>query len=275
MKKIVLLAILAFCSLGAGPRKITWVAIGDSITYLNDHLDETGNRLTKGYMTSLTEKFPHVQYINQGHNGWTSVNIAEKIETIGLVKADVYTVFLGTNDWWQGKAIGTLDDYKRNSGTATLYGAFRIIINKLKQLNKKAKIILLTPLQRGDFVYLNDFDNHAFGSYRQKNGQSLEQFANAIEVIGEYEKIPVVDLYHDSGIKQENMVNFKRLKDLKTGAYKAYKYPDYVDVPFNPQTDEYPYPVEAINMTYDGLHPSDQGNKIIANLLIGKWKRLK
>lgn len=275
MKRIVLLTILTLFSLGAGPGKITWLAIGDSITYLNDHLDETGNRLTKGYMTLLTEKFPHIQYINQGHNGWTSVNIAEKIETLGLVKADVYTIFLGTNDWWQGMPIGTLDDYRNNTGIATVSGAFRIITNKLKQLNKKARIILITPLQRGDFVYLNDYDNNAFGSYRQKHGQHLEQFANAILAIGEYEKIPVIDLYHDSGINQENMVNFKRLKDPLSGEFKDYTYPDYVDVPFNPRTDEYPYPVEAINMTYDGLHPSDEGNKIIADLLIAKWKGLR
>ncbi len=267
MKRILLLAILILCSLGVGKRKTTWVAIGDSITYLNDHLDETGNRLTKGYMTQFTEKFPDVQYINQGHNGWTAIKIAEQIETLGLEKADVYTVFLGTNDWWHGNAIGTLDDYKKNTGTGTVCGAFRIIINKLRQLNKKAKIILMTPLQRGDFVYINSFKNNAFGSYNQKNGQSLEQFANALLSIGEFEKIPVVDLYHDSGINQENMVNFKRLKDSKTGEYKEYKYPDFVGVPFDPQTDDYPYPVEAINMTYDGLHPSDKGNKIIAEML--------
>ena len=129
----------------------------------------------------------------------------------------------------------------------------------------------MTPLQRGDFVYINDYDNNAFGSYRKKNEQSLEQFSDAILALGEYEKIPVVDLYHDSGINQENMVNFKRLKEAKTGEYKAYKYPDYVDVPFNSQTDEYPYPVEAINMTYDGLHPSDKGNKVVAELLTAKW----
>jgi hypothetical protein len=38
-------------------------------------------------------------------------------------------------------------------------------------------------------------------------------------------------------------------------------------VPFNPETDEYPYPPAAVNMTYDGLHPSDKGFEIIAGLL--------
>ncbi|WP_353720727.1 SGNH/GDSL hydrolase family protein [Dyadobacter sp. 676] len=257
------------------PRKVVWLAIGDSITYLNDHKNETGNRVTKGYLTLIAEKFPQVTYINQGHNGWTSVNIADKIESLGLVKADVYTIFLGTNDWWQGKPLGTVGDYEGAKGSGTVYGAFRVITDKLKQLNKKAKIILITPMQRGDFVYINSYKNNAFGSYKPKNGQTLEQFANAVVEIGKKEKIPVVDLYHDSGINLDNMVRFKRLKDPQTGTYKDYRYPEYVDVPFNPETDEYPYPEESVDMTYDGLHPSDKGYGVIAEMLVEKWKGLE
>ena len=271
MKKVLFSAILIIICLAATPRKTTWVAIGDSITYLNDHQDETGRRLSKGYLTLISEKFPGVNYINQGHNGWTSINIADKINSLGLVKADVYTVFLGTNDWWQGKSVGTLADYKQNTGSGTVYGAFRIIIDKLKQLNKKAKIILITPMQRGDFVYINDPKNKAYGSYKPKNGQALEEFANAVIEIGKLENLPVVDLYHGSGINMENMVNFKRLKDPATGEYKDYSFPDYIDIPFDPEKDAYPYPPEASNMTYDGLHPSDKGHKIIAEMLAEKW----
>ncbi|WP_221391598.1 SGNH/GDSL hydrolase family protein [Dyadobacter sp. NIV53] len=275
MKKFLLFAVLILLTLASAPRKITWVAIGDSITYLNDHQDETGNRLTKGYLTLITEKYPRVQYINQGHNGWTSINIADHIDSLGLVKADVYTVFLGTNDWWQGKPVGTISDYEQHTGTGTVYGAFRIITDKLKDLNKKARIILMTPLQRGDFVYINNIKNNAYGSYRKKKEQDLEEFANAVIEIGKLEKFPVADLYHDSGITPENMVNFKRLKDPQTGKYENYTYPGYTAVPFDPENDEYPYPVEAINMTYDGLHPSDKGNVVIAGLLAGKWKGLR
>ncbi|GLU55306.1 SGNH/GDSL hydrolase family protein [Dyadobacter frigoris] len=274
MKKFFLLTVLIFLSIASAPRKITWVAIGDSITYLNDHKDETGNRVTKGYMTLITEKHPQIEYINQGHNGWTSINIADKIESLELVKADVYTVFLGTNDWWQGKTLGSIDDYENNAGTGTVYGAFRIINNKLKSLNKKAKIILITPMQRGDFVYINSAKNNAYGSYRKKNKQDLEEFVNAIVEIGKLEKFPVVDLYHDSGITLDNMVNFKRLKDPQTGTYINYGYPAYTAVPFDPEKDEYPYPVEAINMTYDGLHPSDKGYEVIAGMVEKAWKGL-
>jgi lysophospholipase L1-like esterase len=276
MKKLfTLAAILLLFSTALTPRKITWVAIGDSITYLNDHPKETDNRITKGYMSLITEQYPQVEYINQGHNGWTSGGIAAKIESLGLVKADVYSIFLGTNDWWGGRPLGTLNDYTHNTGNNTVYGSFRIIINKLKELNSEAQILLITPMQRGDFVYVANFNNNAYGSYKTKNEQSLEQFANAIREIGKHEHISVVDLYHDKALSVKKAVNFKRLKNPSTGAYENYKYPTYCSIPFNPESDEYPYPIESIRMTYDGLHPSDKGYEIIAKRIIKKWKGLK
>lgn len=268
MKKI-LFAVSFFLLFASFTKKeLTWVAIGDSITYLNDHQNETGNRITKGYMTMVAEKLPHIHFINQGHNGWTSGGIANQIEKLGLVKADIYSVFLGTNDWWQGRPLGILADYQNNAGNETVYGSFRIIINKLRSLNPDAKIILITPMQRTDFVYINNMKNNAWGSYKEKKNQTLDQFAKAIDSIGQSEKFPVVDLYHKKGMDINRLVKYKRLKDPATGQYKNYNYPDYINVPFDPEKDEYPYPVEAIDITYDGLHPSDKGYKIVSDMLV-------
>ena len=144
MKKLLFLLLLVSLFSSFSIKKMTWVAIGDSITYLNEHPNETGNRITKGYMTLVVEKLPHFEYVNQGHNGWTSGLIAEKIESLNLIKADVYSVFLGTNDWWAGRPLGNFTDYETNTGNKTVYGSFRIIINKLRTLNKDANIILFT-----------------------------------------------------------------------------------------------------------------------------------
>jgi lysophospholipase L1-like esterase len=273
MKKLQFLLIVCFLLTAFSPKPLTWVAIGDSITYLNDHQNETGNRVTKGYLTRVTEELPEVKYINQGHNGWTAGGIANKIEDLGLVKADVYSVFLGTNDWWQGRPLGMLADYQNNTGNDTFYGSYRIIINKIRSLNKKAPILLMTPMQRVDFVYIANMKNNAYGSYKDKDGQSLAAFADAIKAIGKYEKLPVVDLYYKSGMTLENLVKFKRLKDPATGEYKNYPYPAFVDVPFNPETDEYPYPPAAIDMTYDGLHPSDKGYAVISRMVADVMKK--
>lgn len=192
---------------------------------------------------------------------------------MGLVKAEVYSVFLGTNDWWVGRPIGKLTDYQNNTGNNTLYGSYCIIINKLRSLNKDAKVILITPMQRADFVYIADMKNNAYGSYKEKDGQTLAQFAAAIDSIGKYEHFEVVDLYNNSGMTLDKLVKYKRLKDPQTGAYKNYSYPSFIDVPFNPETDDYPYPPGAMGVTYDGLHPSDKGYEIIADMLVKVMKK--
>ncbi|MDT3402972.1 SGNH/GDSL hydrolase family protein [Mucilaginibacter terrae] len=256
-------------------KQISWTAIGDSITYLNDHTNETGDRITKGYLTRVTEQLPYLHYTNQGHNGWTVVRIAKEIEKLNLQKADVYTVFLGTNDWWHGGKRGTMADYQNSTGLQTVYGAYRIITDKLKSLNPQARVILITPMQRGDFVYIRNPKNNAWGSYKEKEGQTLEQFAEAVKAIAKLENYEVVDLYHNSKLDVKYAVKFKRLKDSLTHQYQNFKYPAYTNIPFNAETDGYPYPPEAINMTYDGLHPSDKGNEIIAGMLIKVMKKIK
>ena len=275
MKKPLLFLVIFFTvAFGPRPKELKWLALGDSITYLNDHPNETGNRVTKGYMTRVVEKLPNVHFINQGHNGWTVVRIAKEIETLGLEKADVYTVFLGTNDWWHELPLGTMQDYTNNTGNGTVCGSYRMIINKLRSLNDHAEIILITPMQRADFVQVSNPRNNAYGSYKEKSGQTLSQFADAVKQIGKQEHFKVIDLYGQSPLAVQHLVKYKRLKDPQTGSYKNYSYPDFINIPFNPETDEYPYPLDAIGMTYDGLHPSDKGNQVIADMLVPVLKKL-
>jgi lysophospholipase L1-like esterase len=253
---------------------VTWVAIGDSITYLNDHPEETKNRLSKGWLTDIAEKLSYIHYINQGHNGWTTTNFAQSWDKLRIPAGDVYTVFLGTNDWWQSHRIGTWDDYAQNTGDSTINGCFRIIVDKLHALNHSAPIILITPMPRADFVYIDNPNNNAWGSYKAKNGQTLEQVADAVIEIGKHEQLKVVDLYHEKKLAVPHLVHFKRLKDPQTGEYHNYPWPEYTTIPSNPSQSEYPYPKDAIDMTYDGLHPSDKGCTLIAKKVMKALKKV-
>jgi lysophospholipase L1-like esterase len=268
MKRVLLITFLCWTLLSCSTDQKKWIALGDSITYLNDHKDETGDRITKGYLTLVTEKLPQIQYVNKGYNGWTAQRISKEIESLGLDEADIHSVFLGTNDWWHGVPLGNLSDYENNTGSDTFYGSYKIIVDKLKMLNNNSKIILITPMQRGDFVYIAKMTNNAHGSYKEKSGQSLAQFADAVVQIANHESFEVIDLYNKSGMTLESIVKFKRLKNPADSVYKNYPYPEYLNIPFNPQTDEYPYPIDAIGTTYDGLHPSDSGYEIIADMMI-------
>jgi lysophospholipase L1-like esterase len=276
MKKILFFMVFLLTNSFFTMKKLTWVAIGDSITYLNDHPGETNNRVMKGFLTRVTEQLPNIYYINKGYNGWRTTGIAKEIGNITddlQIETEIYTVFLGTNDWWGGEKVGTLKDYQDSTGVGTFNGAYRTIIERLKKLNPKAKVILITPMQRGDFVYIYDHLNNAHGSYREKDGQTLEQFANAVIAICKYENFEVVDLYHKSALDQKNLVKFKVLKNEKKDGYKYYPYPEHVGVPFDPKKDSYPYPFESMDMTYDGLHPSDKGNAVIADMLVNVMKK--
>ena len=140
MKKTLLLLAFVLFSMGFSPKPITWVAIGDSITYLNDHPNEAGNRITQGYLSLVKEKFPSLEVVNKGYNGWTAIRIAQEFAKLEIPKAEVYSIFLGTNDWWRGNPLGTIEDYKTASGTSTVAGSFREIINQIRKINPQAKI---------------------------------------------------------------------------------------------------------------------------------------
>src|SRR4051812_11041025 len=74
-------------------KRITWTAIGDSFTYLNDHLEESDHRVEKGWITRTAELVPDLTYINKGQNYLTSVEIAYKIDELDLQPSDIYTIF--------------------------------------------------------------------------------------------------------------------------------------------------------------------------------------
>ncbi len=151
--------------------------------------------------------------------------------------------------------------------------AFESWSNKLRSLSPTAPIVLVTPMQRADFVYINDYKNNAWGSYKEKKGQTLEQVAAAVIDIAQHERLRCVDLYHDRRLAVRRLIHYKRLKDPQTGAYHDYPYPAYTSIPFDPATDEYPYPEAAMEMTFDGLHPSDRGNIEIAKKLTREIKK--
>ena len=134
----------------------------------------------------MTEKLPYLHCNNQGRNGWTIQRFARMIDSLDIPVGDIYTVFLGTNDWWHGVPVGSPDDYRRGTGDSTVYGSFRVLMNKLRNLNPAALTVLITPMPRADFVYINNYKNNAWGSYKAKEGQTLEQVAD----VGRSERCP-------------------------------------------------------------------------------------
>ena len=248
---------------------IRWCAIGDSFTYLNDHLDETCFRLHKGYLSRILEKLPEwpIQLNNIGINGSTTQDwISQQIP-----EADIYTILLGTNDWHQCIPKGNMKDLKKRT-QGTILGNLGILLDHIRAASPHAAVIGGNPVERADFVYLLDAENHARGSYVPENGIWLKDLASELLEAYETEGVTAVDLWTLSGFRQNNLIRFKRVR--KDGRYQELPYPDYIGVPFIPGQDEYPYPEEAIALTYDGLHPSDAGADILADLFSDTFRKV-
>lgn len=238
------------------------VAIGDSFFYLCDHLDETGYRLNKGILPRIQNELPFpTELINLGKNGSQTKDWIKDAFPAG----DIYLILLGTNDWWSSaRPIGTARDYLfRTEGT--ILGNLGAIVSHIKMVAPGAKIFLCNPVERGDFVYILDYTNNAKGSYEPRNGRELKQISDAIFAEARESGVINVNTHDLCGISCYNAVKFKRC--LVDGKVLDLPYPNYTVIPFDPENELYPYPSEAIDMTYDGLHPSDKGAQAIAEVI--------
>ncbi len=239
------------------------IAIGDSFFYLNDHLEETGFRCSKGILSRVLERLAfQAEIVNLGQNGWKTSDWAMHVDDILI--GDIYIIMLGTNDWWCKIPLGIRNDYlSRTKGT--ILGNLGFIVGHIKGIAPQAKIFLCNPTERTDFVYVNDMMNFAMGSYKPHNGVTIQEVANAICSLAKEEGVINVNTHDESGINCYNAVKFKRCVIGEETVNLPY--PDYIFVPFDPMKGAYPYPLEAIGTTYDGLHPSDEGAASIAKVI--------
>ncbi len=238
------------------------IAIGDSFFYLDSHLQETGYRLTRGILTLLGDRLPGYKITNLGISGATTETWLEA----PIEKGGIYLILLGTNDWSDEKAlpIGTRENYlKREQGT--ILGNLGCIIARIKKLSPKALIFLCNPLERGDCVNINDPENYGKGSYEPRNGRTLNDIANAIFLYAREQGVVNINTHDKAGFTCMNAVKFKRC--YLHGKLVDLPYPNYRQGIYDPEAGVYPYPKEAIGMTYDGLHPSDLGAEKIVEII--------
>ena len=81
-----------------------------------------------------------------------------------------------------------------NTGGATFYGAYRLIINKINTVNPRAVIVFTTPNKLKDYTREWDIINTA--------GHFLSDYTNAIREIAEYNSSSIADCFNQSGINK-------------------------------------------------------------------------
>ncbi|WNB92544.1 SGNH/GDSL hydrolase family protein [Bacillus sp. NEB1478] len=176
----------------------TWVTIGDSITYQN------------GYQPLVDQTFHFGKIKNFGKSAYTTEMLVNEMDTWENGAALV-TFFAGTNNFGQNV---DLDVTKRSTDQ---------IFRHLKEKYPAADIVVVLPSQRWGFMR----DPIPEPTMKNHKGITLQQYCDTIEETAKKHKLPVIDLYHNSGITKDNI-------------------------------DTY---------TKDGLHPNKKGFKKIANVM--------
>lgn len=243
-------------------QKKHWVAIGDSFTYLDAHQSLWTDRFEKGYVTRTKEKLPFpCDVTNLGVDG----AIVDTFVSVAFPQADFYTILLGTNDWnSELYPIGDKADFLARK-PQTFVGHLGIIIDHIREVSPKAVIFVMNPVERAHFVYARDQFHDALDSTHRKKFGYLRDYASAIMTSIEGENVVTVDAHRLTGITVGNAVRFMRVL-TKEGTIRDLVYPEYCEWTYDPH-GPYPYPKEAWDMTYDGLHPSDKGAERIAEVL--------
>lgn len=157
--------------------------LGDSITYG----DKLSNR-NKSFATLLSGMMNAVTYNNYGLKGsCMGGNHPDRFwDRHFAMTNDANLVFVmgGTNDYEFSTPIGNVGDV----GTETFYGVLNQLMCSLQQKYPYAQIVFLTPLHR------------LRGNWKNADGRTVEDYVNAMIVMGEFYDIPVVDLYHAEGL---------------------------------------------------------------------------
>lgn len=203
---------------------LKWAVIGDSIT-------EKNFRTNKNYHEYVAESVGGMTIYNYGISGtaWTGrtlVPAAIKDQVINgqIQEPDLFTVFLGTNDFGvNAKPLGVFGDIT----TDTVAGGIYALLNNLITEFPTKPIGVFTPLPRYNSYGLT-------GGTPNQYGVTLLQICEMIKKHCNHFGIPCLDLYFESNL--------------------------YV---FNADANQYYFTAPSYSNP-DGVHPNDLGHQVIA-----------
>lgn len=154
--------------------------------------------------------------------------------------ADLVTVKGGTNDFG-GTSKGTNSDR-----TVTTYmGALRILMEGLIEKYPDRQIVFFTPIKR--------CEHNQTPATRNSFGDTLNDYANAVEEIGAAYGIPVVNLYTPEELDFTSTV---------------------ISLPGHDENGVWHDAVCESDLMPDGLHPSAKGQEIMAKYMINAMSKL-
>jgi len=219
-----------YCEIGDS---ISWQFDGKKENFASQYSGATGYLGTNGY-GQLIRKVFGISYDNHKSHGLNGRTFSGYIREItypangDLVwnvpkDADIYTIFLGTNDWGTNQTLGTESDYLNNTfnisanTNATVYGGIRRLVDWVTDTGdtRDKKIVFITPIGFGAYTGYGGTVKSTWsydGSGKiiettNSAGVKMSDIVTAIKFAANQIGAYVIDLYNENGIVQKNRLN--------------------------------------------------------------------
>ena len=166
-------------------KNITWVVFGDSLTEYNFR--------AKYHYFDYVAKELSLDIINLGvsatgyKEGGASAFYQRIKANIQDIDFDIFTIFGSFNDLGKGYTLGNPTD----NTSETICGCINLTIDIFRKVKPLKKIALVTPTIWKDGVYYGDYE---------VTRKDLDDYVDSLLQIAKIRRIPILDLYHGSGL---------------------------------------------------------------------------
>ena len=167
-------------------KNITWAVFGDSLTAYSAR--------AKYHYFDYVAKDLSLNIINLGvsstgykRDGKGEAFYKRMEKSIKDIDFDIFTIFGSFNDLGKGYTLGEPTD----STTDTICGCINFTIDIFKRVKPLNKIALVTPTIWRDGVYYGDYP---------VTRKDLDDYVESLLKIAKIKRIPILDLYHNSGL---------------------------------------------------------------------------
>lgn len=161
-----------------------WMAIGDEITNKNQYQKYVKEDCKLASVKTLAEP------------GITLHLMDDKVTKELLKDIDVVTVFAGVNDFGDSRPLGTAQD---STLVDTFYSDMKAVIENIEKIKPEVEIIFITTPYIG---------KDGYGFLENNVGSTLEDYTKAMSEVCALYDVPVVDLYTNSGINKNNLLDY-------------------------------------------------------------------
>ena len=225
------------------PYRKNWVAIGDSITEINEN-----NGLS---YVGYAERKLGFKVDNQGHSGWTIYKLWRDRSEAGWEDAvsaindgDIVTILAGTNDFDTATTFIPADDAAMDAagnphprfGTTdqtsedakdphTTLGCLRLMIERILTLKPGARLSVFSPFYRekGSLIGTTGWNK----MYVNSEGRTIYDYADAIYSVAREYNLPAYNTCRDCGINAMTLATYT-YDDLHIGQVGGELIGDYV-----------------------------------------------